>query len=370
MVQFIPPPDLRNLLPPLLACLPLSFASPRAPPALLPLLSPILRQRVQLLAANSTSLRDSWLPLLCWQSDLAEKLGSIVESDAFELHPISGDVEFREVDQVIYRRLDSETLHARIVVAELSLVVVYLWCQGDQEGGGDGWRVAEVRPLDSPAEPERWWPTIGQADEHSKEQILAEALRQGDLAQDSRVRKEEDDDDDDYWAQYDQTPGRTPAMKRSPAPQQNSPTDGRARATSDAEYYSQYAQVQPALDNDDPSEEHDAIGESALNGSTLTKDDRISPPTHAIPSNHDRPPNDAELPIDQPRATSPSAASAAVSRWEETAEGQSMAETAIRQHVSTSVKSLYRLARGVGMERGEFERMVRVELDALGMLEE
>ena len=368
MVQFIPPPDARNLLPPLLACLPLSFASPRAPPVLLPLLSPILRQRVQLLTANSTSPRDSWLPLLCWQSDLAEKLGSIVESDAFELHPISGDVEFREVDQVIYRRLDSETLHARVVITELGLVIIYLWCQGDQEGGGDGWRVAEVRPLENPTEPEHWWPTIGQADEHSKEQILTEALRQGDLVEESCAGKDEDDDDD-YWAQYDQTPGRTPAIKRSPAPPQDPAVNGRARATSDAEHYSQYAQVQPALDNDDPLEDRDAIGESTLNDSTFIENNHMPSTDPTISSsNHDRPPNDPTdlVSMDQPRPTSPSAASAAVSRWEE----QSLAETAIHQHVSTSIKSLYRLARGVGIERSEFERMVRVELDALGMLEE
>jgi hypothetical protein len=42
----------------------------------------------------------------------------------------------------------------------------------------------------------------------------------------------------------------------------------------------------------------------------------------------------------------------------------------IKQHISTSIKSLFRLARVAGMERVEFERLVRTELDVLGLLEE
>ncbi len=146
MVQFIPPPDTRLLLPPLLACLPTAFASPRPPPALLPLLSPILRQRLQLLSAHAASSSDSWLPLLCWNATSAEELPGIIESDKFELHPVSGDVEISDIDQLKYRRLDNETLHARVVVSEYRLGIIYLWCEGDQEGGGTGWRVSEVTP--------------------------------------------------------------------------------------------------------------------------------------------------------------------------------------------------------------------------------
>ena len=49
---------------------------------------------------------------------------------------------------------------------------------------------------------------------------------------------------------------------------------------------------------------------------------------------------------------------------------QSVAEIAIRQHISTSMKSLFRLARGSGIERDEFESLIQTELDTLGMLAE
>ncbi|KAL9032118.1 MAG: hypothetical protein Q9180_006688, partial [Flavoplaca navasiana] len=75
----IPPPAAETLLPPLLACLPTAFASTRPPPALLPLLSPILRQRVQLLSGSTSSPSDSWLTKLTWDPTKAEGLAPVVE---------------------------------------------------------------------------------------------------------------------------------------------------------------------------------------------------------------------------------------------------------------------------------------------------
>jgi hypothetical protein len=173
MFQYIPPPDPRTLLPPLLACLPTAFASPRPPPALLPLYL-LIRQRVQLLS-SSTSSADSWLPLLCWHTTNSQKLASIVESDAFELHPVSGEIEFKDVEQVNYRRLDPETLHAEVVMTDLSLVITYLWCV-DEEGGGTGWRVAELGPIDLAKNDEKvWWSSIGKADDMATENAIAVA---------------------------------------------------------------------------------------------------------------------------------------------------------------------------------------------------
>lgn len=373
MVQFIPPPDTRLLLPPLLACLlPTAFASPRPPSALLPLLSPILRQRLQLLSAHATSSSDSWLPLLCWNANSAAELPSIIEGDKFELHPVSGDVEIPDIDELKYRRLDNETLQARVVVSEFRLGIIYLWCEGDQEGGGTGWRVAEVTPWPEKTEDENntWCTTIGEADSKSQDHLMEEALRVGSSSTlsvpnggASQEKGGSDDDaDDDYWAQYDNTPGQTPA-KRSPAPG-GAPTLTRpARTTSDADYYAQYEQVQPALDNDDPSEAPPTMVDPALNDNTIT-------PPQPIPQLSTIPPADQPLPIDHPHPTSSPTHSTTLSRLEDSAELQSVAEIAIRQHISTSVKSLFRLARGSGIEREEFERLVRTELEVVGMVEE
>jgi hypothetical protein len=41
----------------------------------------------------------------------------------------------------------------------------------------------------------------------------------------------------------------------------------------------------------------------------------------------------------------------------------------IKQHISTDIKSLYRLAKSGGIERAEFERIVKTELDMLAMMD-
>ena len=384
MVGYIPPPDYRSLLPPLLACLPTAFVSPRAPPALLPLLSPILRQRVQLLAATSSSASDSWLPLLCWESEPAKRLVDIVsESDAFELHPVSGEIDFGDVESISYMRLDEETLQAKVTVTDLGLIIIHLWCEGDQEGGGNGWRVSEIRPLEGDMETaaSKWCPTIADADEKARENMMKEALRQGEdhsamygtnddhNAVKEEQEEEDDDDDDDYWAQYD----RTPATQETPAPPSN--PSKHIRTTSDAEYFDRYAQVQPEMDNDDISEDRGAIGESTLNGNIMTSSMSMATEADNAPSqgtyagqNSSRA-GIADEGISHP-AASPPAGLGAVSRLEESAESQSIAEVAVKQHVSTSIKSLYRLCRSSGMERSDFKRMVRTELETLSMMEE
>ena len=384
MVQYIPPPNPRSLLPPLLACLPTAFVSPRAPPALLPLLSPILRQRVQLLATTSSTASDSWLPLLCWESEPAKGLVDIVsESDAFELHPVSGEIDFGDVEGTNYRRLDEETLQAKMTVTDLDLVVIYLWCEGDEEGGGNGWRVSEVRPIavDSDAAAHSWCSTIAGADEKAQENMMEDAIRQGEdhsamhgminsvTALEDKREEEDDDDDGDYWAQYD----KAPATQSSSALPSN--PNRHDRATSDAEYFERYAQVQPELDNDDPSENREAMGESTLDGDVMASSMRRVSGPDGLPSRATYALQNGSLAaiadegISHPTA-SPPTGPAAVSRLEESAESQSISEVAAKQHVSTSIKSLFRLCRSSGIERSEFDRMVRTELETLGMMEE
>lgn len=391
MVQFIPPPDYRSLLPPLLACLPTAFASPRPPPALLPLLSPILRQRVQLLAATASSPTDSWLPLLCWESSQAEKLASIVEGEAFELHPVSGEIDFGDVPEITYRRLDEETLHARLVIPDLQLIVLYLWCQGDQEGGGDGWRVSEVIPVhDQGSASNDWKRSISEAEEKARENILSDVLQENSdvglsISQKSYGKEQkivddddadDDDDDDTYWAQYDNTPARTPG------PKQPGPANGTAngvrqgRTPSDVEYFARYGQVQPEMDNDDPSEDRRALGESSLNGNIVMPSlGQAASNMDPTASHHDQAlqsPNDREVgaEINQPAASSPSTASFTISKLEDTAATQSYGEVAIRQHISTTMKSLFRLSRGAGIDRQEFDELVRTELETLSLMDD
>ncbi len=372
MVELIPPPEPHRLLPALLACLPTAFASHRPPPALLPLVSPILRQRLQLLSSTNASASDNWLRLLCWDKEKTEQLKDVVEHGTYEPHPSSGEIELGDVGPTKYKRLDQETLRAQIVLSDWNLTALYLWCGEDEEGSG--WRLAELIPYDIDMERDSTWShSIAEANESSRGHILSEAIRDAEAAEQTTNGKE---DDDDYWAQYDKTPGPTPAKERSPAP--NGKASGREVGQSDAEYYAQYREVQPAMDSHDPSEESREGGDSSLHGNVITSMmerqsqevggrevfgiDAFDARTGTMDA--------VRAPLSQPQPSPPiSATSNAVSQLEERADQQSASEIGIRQHISTSMKSLYRLANSAGMERDEFNRIVQRELETNSMLD-
>lgn len=384
MVQFIPPPDYRRLLPPFLACLPAAFASPRPPPALLPLLSPILRQRVQLLSATASSPEESWLRLLSWKSEEADKVARVVESDIFELHPVSGEVDFGDIEPIKYRRLDEETLQAILRISVLSLAVQYLWCQGDEDGGGDGWRVSDLASFEEHKDIEKdtWFPTIEAAEEEEAEDVKALASTDhGEIPAGSTLlatqsamdinQNSADADDAKYWSQYDDILERSPRPVYSRAESRNLDNSLRGIA-SESEYFARYGQVQPEMDNDDPLEDHSAMGEFTLNGDMMTASRQQATCGHTYASQAERKLENSQgrdgSAISHPRTSSPSAAPVAVSRLEESAAAQSVYEVIIRQHVSTTIKSLFRLTRGAGLDREEFNELVRTELDTLGMM--
>lgn len=396
MVQFIPPLEPRTLLPPLLACLPTAFASPRPPPALLPLLSPILRQRVQLLSITNGP-NESWLPLLSWDKERASKLPKLVEDLEIEPHPSSGEIEFEDVKNIRYRRRDEETLEAKFELEEFNLLPVYLWCMTDDAGGGPAWRLTELRALEDIEDGTEWFGSMDEANEGSKVAYIRDALRQDTLSPNVRPlqhqqqhgnHEEHEDDDDDYWNSYDRTPGRTPARtpaKRSPAPNSNV----QMPSASELEYFARYAmEVQPALDAHDPEEETDEPVESTLNGNVLISGPR-QPQVEPVESSNIGPGGyDSSLPhtqsngqdspfeqissseINHPRPDSAaSSLSGSIEKMEQAAEVHSQAEIAIKQHISTDIKSLYRLARSTGIQREEFQRIVRTELEMLSMMD-
>lgn len=320
------------------------------------------------------------------------------ESDAFELHPVSGEIDFGEVEALRYRRLDEETLQCRAGVPGLGLLVIYLWCPGDAEEGQSGWRVCEVRPLDGDAEGDEeraWYATVAEADEAVRAE--AGAVRYGGdqsllgngngfhrgstMPSTAGTVDGADDEDDDYWARYDNTPGRTPGMtpgaKASPLPDQV----GRAKSTSEADYYAQYAQVQPAMDGDDPSEAREAVGESTLNGDVLASAMGSQPNGGEALVNgaHDQATNGLNIELRESAPTktangiyhpSTTASTPSIERLQDSANLQSIAEIAIKQHVGASVKSLFRLCRSTGMDRGDFDEMVREELEGLKMMDD
>ncbi|KAL8780354.1 MAG: hypothetical protein Q9213_006498 [Squamulea squamosa] len=379
----IPPPAPQTLLPPLLACLPTTFASTRPPPALLPLLSPILRQRVHLLSDSASSPSDSWLSKLSWDRTKAEGLTSVVESEAFELHPVSNEIEFDDVETVGYRRLDEETLRSRIDIRDLGLTIIYVWCVGDTEGGGDGWRVAEVLPLESKESiPTTWKQSIEEADGACTQTTPSTATTANKAASiisngiHSTAVIDGAEDDDDYWAQYDNAPSSTPGPEIPPGPKQT-PKARHGRTMSDAEYFSQYSHIQPDMDNDDPSTDRNAIGESSLHGDTIASTTScVAPQSIPQPSSNGTftqgdeisAPQPSHIATERPR-TSSNASSPIVEKLEGSAVMQSQTELAVRQHIASTMKSLYRLARSTGMELADFEKEIQTEVEMLAFEE-
>ncbi|KAI1612082.1 hypothetical protein EDD37DRAFT_455168 [Exophiala viscosa] len=365
MVELIPPPDPHTLLPPLLACLPTSFASPRPPPTLLRLLSPILRQRLEV--HTSTSSHDSWASLLCWDASKGEVLKDKIEQATFEPHPVSGELEVGDTEPITYKRFDEETLRAQVPLIDWPFTVLYLWCTGSEEG--NAWKLAELLPFDNDLQRDpSWSSSIVEADESARERLVTEALQEADRAnaRSQRNLSVAQGDDDDYWAMYDKSEGRTPARKAS--------IDPRA-GPSEEEYYARYGIVQPAMDGHDPDEETTDV-QSSLNGNVLQQllSAQSNPSTVREPppyqGSSDRDQDEREVEVTQPVPSSPSSrASDTVARLEQHAERYGASEAGIRQHISTTLKSMYRLAKSAGMDREEFDRIVQRELETLSIFD-
>lgn len=398
-----PPPNSRDLLPPLLACLPTSFASPRPPPALLPLLAPLLRQRLNFLSGDSSG-SNGWLPLLSWDTQRASQLPAVVERMDLEPHPVSGELEIEDTRPAKYRRLDEETLQSRLEVEQFGLAPIFVWCEKDDHGGTDpGWKLSELRTMDDLEDGTEWFETPSAANDAAlaqKEEAPQVAATQ------AQEEDDDEDDDDDYWNAYDQTPAaRTPA-KRSPAPVPSSILGMTSRTTAkeDQDYYARYGEeVQPAMDSHDPDEDTGDFGDSTLTGGALLdrsaqtmpeasastgiakQADYLSSlqPHSAWNKPHDSAVHTAldqsingEHELSMPRPLSPTTSHSSVDKLEERAAEMSSnqesdrAQLAIKQHISTDMKSLFRLARANGMSREEFKRIVRTELDVLSLLEQ
>ncbi|KAK3941538.1 hypothetical protein QBC46DRAFT_382441 [Diplogelasinospora grovesii] len=397
-------PDVRGIVIPLLSSLPGAAISTQPPTTILPLLSPILRQRVQLLSSGST---EPWIRLLTYDTAKVPKLKTIAQSGELEPHPASGEIEIDwDYDvQIKYRRVDKETLQTLVVLGQFDIFLRLVYCVGDKDGGGDGWRVGEVgvasdpSPLDSFGgfssiqEAEASFETANSTANKQINGIYSNGISNG-AASAQPVDDGEDDDDDDYWARYDATPARTPATKRSPAPQSIAqPSQASPYRSSSAEdaYFAQYDSVQPAMDPHDPDEEVEGMhappsGPSGLNrdaahsveqtelnetsGAWTLAEPPRSPSERSTRSRQDDEERAAGLVHPRPESSASSNGSLTVAKLEESAEKREQSEFGVKQHISRSIRSLFLLSRASGIDREEFERMVRTELDVLGMVED
>jgi len=388
-------PDTRELLLPLLACLPSAFLGPRPPAAFLPLLSPILRQRVHLFTSNTRNTEQhlppsqrseaaNWLNLLTWSPERAARLIEIVGALQLEPHPVSGELELED-SKVTYRRLDTETLQGKCDVQEHDITVIWVWCENDtgtvglEPGEGveakNGWRVAEVRPFEEESQ-EQWYNSMILAEEAAEATMTAGSSEELGSAT-TATSKEAEEDDDDYWASYDRTPAtRTPAPRRSPAPASAAADRQRKNSTAEADYFDRYAdEVQPALDGHDPDEEEDAAGvESSFKHHEPSREDSARRESEQAQPLR-RPAHDEDIPIttaathDRIHSPSPTRPASGQSNVDHLETEASSAGFAVKNHLSMQMKSMYRLARATGIEHDEFVRLVETELAVLPMID-
>jgi len=332
---------------------------------------------------------------MSWEKSRSAVLTEKVENMNLEAHPVSGEIEIADPESIQYRRLDQETLHSRLDVREFELLPIYVWCDEDPTGDGPGWKLHELRTIEDIDDGTEWLTSEAEANEanpmHASDRSkITHLAANHNHNQTSTASKADDEDDDSYWASYDQTPGRTPAQ-HSPAPRQTSFAPMAAATSSkdadgDDSYYARYGSVQPALDPHDPDEEVPEVShQSTLNGSTLSAPQPLSAasgwetrsmfPADKAPSAHDSATASTSHEhehLSQPRPTSPGSvvSDASVERLEQGAADMTRAEAGVKTHVAAEVKSLFRLARSIGVDRAEFERIVRTQLDVIGMLED
>lgn len=309
------------------------------------------------------------------------------------------DVETR------YKRLDQETLQALTVLVGVGLAFQLVYCVNDAEGGSDGWRIGEVTAADKSAPFAQFGgvATLAEAEAKFQQPRISEpSVVSSNGSTTSGSDHMEEDDDDGYWDRYDATPARTPAVNRSPAPQAAAGTSAPTSASShwsaydasaamddddDDDYYAQYDSVQPAMDNHDPDEEamvrahiQPPLGLSRSNDPVVITDaSEPQNPWSYTETNNKQSQDDEllsarELALLHPRprssASSSSNGSMTVAKLEASAVKQEQNDFGVKQHVSRSIRSLFLLARSSGIEREEFEQLVKREMDVLSLMED
>ncbi len=305
------------------------------------------------------------------------------------------DWEDNEDVEVKYVRLDEETLMVRIKLRQLDVEVRGTWCINDAEGGGDGWRISEVGTigdqLRGDVEGKTWMDDV----EDAERQFHSTSIQNGTSKQSEEV---DEDDDADYWAQYDNEASTTPAPAAQPSPAPPPFGMGNTNGgTEEDNYYARYGSVQPAMDGHDPDEQVPEI-ESKLGTHHIDTYNAppIQPHLYKPPAQPVQPTQpSSNFPIAQPKPRSGSQSSTA-SRLEEqveqtetlhkeetsstavssrsssqpAVERETQNEKAIRDHISATMKSMYRLARATGVDRESFMELVEREAALCGVEED
>jgi len=315
------------------------------------LLAPILRNRVRLLL-DPSSHDDSWLSLLTWSGRNGSALVTHVESIKITPHPSSGEVELGCASLRGVCRVDAETLKATFELLDYGLVVVYTWCENDPDGEDDGWRVLDVHTAVS-ADDTHWFPTVKAAEEaftEAQNKRTLTDLNTPESASSQNANPARSEDEDDYWNLYDRSAAATPAVGEP------------GHAPTEKAYFDRYSEVEPMLDSSKYAETEMYLRDSAPMPALYSSDTAtsVSTPPTAISSS---------FPIAPPPKSNESDSVPATAQLESSTSHMVQTEVAVKQHISTTIKSLYRLSKAAGMGRDEFESLIQTEIAVLSMLD-
>ena len=272
------------------------------------------------------------------------------------------------------RRTDQETLKAAVELCDWGLEVVYVWCINDPDGEDDGWRVLDLHPAtatatDADGEDGEWYPTIAEAEE-------AFASKAGGGRTFAAPAGEElNDDNDDYWNMYDHASDSEASAAAAAAAAERA----EGQDSSEDAYFSRYDAVVPALDCGAASSPVSETCRRYSLGTATTAEGTSTPPTTVAavspPATTLRCPAAATAATtattattDNPNTTTTT--TTAAPGYSPPQMDASQTEVAVKQHMSMSIKSLYRLAKAAGISRDEFESIVHTELSVLSMMDE
>ena len=398
------PVDAIRKLSPLLACLATVTASKYAPAAVFPLLTPINKQRIQLLASDND---ETWLQPFCARaSDQCHHLLEIIGRGNFEPHPVSGEIEIESVEAPRYYREDLETMKAKVVVPDLDITVIYLWCTdvpSDASILPVDWRVMDILPGTRVIQSSEWELSLDKAEENYRRLHVATgnehitpdipgAPVSGNSLHTSTTKTTPDEDtlNDGYWDQYDKVAGETPAEQPSPPasftyhgpgkplklngcshPTHDISNDAVDKPfTDDMAYFDRYANVQPSLSyhgaKDDSTNDNDPEPACVERSSFVTAN-TIHDPQQA-PFEVRKPEcNGIDSGIDDynKKNNELNTISGHATALKPSLSLSDVAPVGIEQYVSNGIRGMYQLWLGAGLDPNTFMTTVQAEVTTL-----
>lgn len=303
------------------------------------------------LLLDPSSAESPWVSLLSWNNASGSSLVSHVAALDFALHPSSGEIELGSLSVIGFQHTDEETWKASVALHDWKIVVIYSWIVNDPDGEDDGWKVLDVH-TECTDDNVTWYPSVRSAQEAFNEQQQNRRTMTSLAMSTNPTMKNtgEADNDDDYWNMYDRSSNATPAVREVSNP------------PSEDTYFDQYSEVEPVIGAGDRAASHTRLeghDANANNSESLVSTSSSTPPTILSSCAH----------IPRPLSSGSECFTSIAKMAQNAACHDIETEVAVKQHISTSMKSLYRLSKAAGIDRSEFESIIHIELSVLSMLD-